>query len=136
LDSLDGSTGNVYGEKLPTVEPEMTGDFATLMQWADEIRTLKIRTNADTPADAIQARKFGAEGIGLCRTEHMFFDSDRIPAMREMIVARTEEQRRKALDKLLPMQRKDFEELFTAMEGYPVTIRFLDPPLHEFCPGG
>lgn len=132
--SLDGSTGNVYGEKLPTVEPEMTGDFATLMQWADEIRTLKIRTNADTPADAIQARKFGAEGIGLCRTEHMFFDSDRIPAMREMIVARTEEQRRKALDKLLPMQRKDFEELFTAMEGYPVTIRFLDPPLHEFLP--
>lgn len=132
--SLDGSTGNVYGEKLPTVEHEMTGDFATLMQWADEIRTLKIRTNADTPADAIQARKFGAEGIGLCRTEHMFFDSDRIPAMREMIVARTEEQRRKALDKLLPMQRKDFEELFTAMEGYPVTIRFLDPPLHEFLP--
>lgn len=132
--SLDGSTGNVYGEKLPTVEPEMTGDFATLMQWADEIRTLKIRTNADTPADAIQARKFGAEGIGLCRTEHMFFDSDRIPAMREMIVARTEEQRRKALDKLLPMQRKDFEELFTAMEGYPVTIGFLDPPLHEFLP--
>ncbi|HOM02446.1 MAG TPA: pyruvate, phosphate dikinase [Acetivibrio sp.] len=132
--SLDGSTGNVYGQKLPTVEPEMTGDFATLMQWADEIRTLKIRTNADTPADAIQARKFGAEGIGLCRTEHMFFDSDRIPAMREMIVARNEEQRRKALDKLLPMQRGDFEELFTAMEGYPVTIRFLDPPLHEFLP--
>ncbi|WP_265442993.1 pyruvate, phosphate dikinase [Acetivibrio straminisolvens] len=132
--SLDGSTGNVYGQKLPTVEPEMTGDFATLMQWADEIRTLKIRTNADTPADAIQARKFGAEGIGLCRTEHMFFDSDRIPAMREMIVSRNEEQRRKALDKLLPMQRGDFEELFTAMEGYPVTIRFLDPPLHEFLP--
>lgn len=115
--SLDGSTGNVYGQKLPTVEPEMTGDFATLMQWADEIRTLKIRTNADTPADAIQARKFGAEGIGLCRTEHMFFDSDRIPAMREMIVSRNEEQRRKALDKLLPMQRGDFEELFTAMEA-------------------
>ena len=132
--SLDGSTGNVYGEKLPTVEPEMTGDFATLMSWADEIRTLKIRTNADTPTDAAQARKFGAEGIGLCRTEHMFFEADRIPAMREMIVSRTEEQRRKALDKLLPMQRSDFEALFTAMEGNPVTIRFLDPPLHEFLP--
>ncbi|MFZ5988323.1 MAG: pyruvate, phosphate dikinase [Bacillota bacterium] len=132
--SLDGSTGNVYGQQLPTVEPEMTGDFATLMGWADEIRTLKVRTNADTPADAEQARKFGAEGIGLCRTEHMFFEPDRIPAMREMIVARTEEQRRKALDKLLPMQRGDFEALFTKMEGYPVTIRFLDPPLHEFLP--
>ncbi|RXE57890.1 pyruvate, phosphate dikinase [Acetivibrio mesophilus] len=132
--SLDGSTGNVYGQQLPTIEPEMTGDFATLMEWADEIRTLKIRTNADTPADAAQARKFGAEGIGLCRTEHMFFDADRISAMREMIVSRNEEQRRKALNKLLPMQRGDFEELFTAMEGYPVTIRFLDPPLHEFLP--
>jgi len=132
--SLDGSTGNVYGEKLPTIEPEMTGNFATLMSWVDEIRTLKIRTNADTPKDAEQARKFGAEGIGLCRTEHMFFEADRIPAMREMIVARTEEQRRKALDKLLPMQRSDFEALFTAMEGNPVTIRFLDPPLHEFLP--
>lgn len=132
--SLDGSTGNVYGEQLPTVEPEMTGDFATLMKWADEIRTLKVRTNADTPADAEQAMKFGAEGIGLCRTEHMFFNSDRISAMREMIVARTEEHRRKALDKLLPMQRSDFEGLFTAMKGYPVTIRFLDPPLHEFLP--
>ena len=132
--SLDGSTGNVYGDKLPTVEPEMTGDFSTLMQWADEIRTLKVRTNADTPNDAAQAIKFGAEGIGLCRTEHMFFESDRIPAMREMIVARTEDQRRKALDKLLPMQRSDFEGLFTEMQGYPVTIRFLDPPLHEFLP--
>ncbi len=132
--SLDGSTGNVYGEQLPTVEPEMTGDFATLMKWADEIRTLKVRTNADTPADAEQAMKFGAEGIGLCRTEHMFFNSDRISAMREMIVARTEEHRRKALEKLLPMQRSDFEGLFTAMKGYPVTIRFLDPPLHEFLP--
>jgi len=132
--SLDGSTGNVYGEKLPTVEPEMTGDFSTFMQWADELRTLKVRTNADTPADAIQAMKFGAEGIGLCRTEHMFFEPDRIATMREMIVARTEEQRRKALDKLLPMQRSDFEGLFTAMKGFPVTIRFLDPPLHEFLP--
>jgi len=132
--SLDGSTGNVYGEKLPTVAPEMTGYFEVLMKWADEVRTLKIRTNADTPKDAQQALKFGAEGIGLCRTEHMFFDSDRIGAMREMIVARTEEQRRKALDKLLPMQRGDFEELFRVMKGYPVTIRFLDPPLHEFLP--
>jgi len=132
--SLDGSTGNVYGERLPTVEPQMTGDFAKLMGWADEIRTLKVRTNADTPADAKQAIEFGAEGIGLCRTEHMFFEADRIPAMREMIVARTEEQRRKALDKLLPMQRSDFEGLFTEMKGYPVTIRFLDPPLHEFLP--
>ncbi len=132
--SLDGSTGNVYGEQLPTVAPEMTGDFATLMGWADELRTLKVRTNADTPKDAATAMKFGAEGIGLCRTEHMFFEPDRIPAMREMIVARTEEQRRKALDKLLPMQRSDFEGLFTEMKGNPVTIRFLDPPLHEFLP--
>lgn len=132
--SLDGSTGNVYGEKLPTVEPQMTVDFATLMGWADELRVLKVRANADTPADAKQAMEFGAEGIGLCRTEHMFFDADRLPAMREMIVARTEEQRRKALDKLLPMQRGDFEGLFKEMKGYPVTIRFLDPPLHEFLP--
>ncbi|MCX7842694.1 MAG: pyruvate, phosphate dikinase [Clostridia bacterium] len=132
--SLDGSTGNVYGEKLPTIEPQMTGDFATLMGWADELRVLKVRANADTPADARQAMEFGAEGIGLCRTEHMFFDADRIPAMREMIVARTEEQRRKALGKLLPMQRGDFEGLFKEMKGYPVTIRFLDPPLHEFLP--
>ncbi|MHB8063220.1 MAG: pyruvate, phosphate dikinase [Ruminiclostridium sp.] len=132
--SLDGTTGNIYGEKLPTVDPEMTEDFSTLMQWADGVRTLKVRTNADTPADAVQAMKFGAEGIGLCRTEHMFFETDRLPAMREMIVARTEEQRRKALSKLLPMQRSDFEGLFTAMKGYPVTIRFLDPPLHEFLP--
>jgi pyruvate,orthophosphate dikinase len=132
--SLDGTSGNVYGEKLPTVEPEMTGDFAVLMGWADKIRTLKIRTNADTPKDAAQAIRFGAEGIGLCRTEHMFFEPDRIPAMREMIVARTEEQRRKALEKLLPMQRSDFEGLFEEMKGYPVTIRLLDPPLHEFLP--
>ena len=132
--SLDGSTGNVYGTRLPTVEPSMTGYFATIMQWADEYRKLKIRTNADTPKDAAQALKFGAEGIGLCRTEHMFFEPDRISAMREMIVSRTEDQRRAALDKLLPMQRSDFEALFTEMKGYPVTIRFLDPPLHEFLP--
>jgi pyruvate, orthophosphate dikinase len=132
--SLDGSTGNVYGTKLPTIEPEMSGDFAMFMEWADSIRRLKVRANADTPADAAQAVEFGAEGIGLCRTEHMFFEADRIPAIREMIVSKTEEQRRKALDKLLPMQRGDFEGLFTEMKGYPVTIRLLDPPLHEFLP--
>ena len=132
--SLDGSTGNVYAGQLPTVAPELTGDFGKFMQWADEIRVLKVRTNADTPQDAAQAYKFGAEGIGLCRTEHMFFEGERIKAMREMIVARTEDQRRKALDKLLPMQRADFEGLFREMKGYPVTIRYLDPPLHEFLP--
>jgi pyruvate,orthophosphate dikinase len=132
--SLDGTTGYVYGEKLPTVEPEMIEDFATIMDWTDEFRILKVRANADTPADAEIAVKFGAEGIGLCRTEHMFFETDRIFAMRQMIVASTEEQRRKALDKLLPIQRVDFEQLFKALKGYPVTIRFLDPPLHEFLP--
>lgn len=132
--SLDGSTGNVYAGQLPTVAPELTGYFGTLMAWADEIRVLKVRTNADTPADAAQAFRFGAEGIGLCRTEHMFFEADRIKSMREMIVSRTEDQRRKALAKLLPMQRADFEGLFREMKGYPVTIRFLDPPLHEFLP--
>jgi len=132
--SLDGSTGNVYGEKLPTMEPKMSDYFNTLMEWADEVRRLKIRTNADTPADAAQALRFGAEGIGLCRTEHMFFESDRIGPMREMIVSRTVEQRKKALAKLLPMQRADFEALFREMKGHPVTIRFLDPPLHEFLP--
>ena len=132
--SLDGSTGNVYGEAIATQEAQLTGDFATFMSWADEVRTLKVRANADIPRDAKTAFNFGAEGIGLCRTEHMFFDEDRIPAVREMIVAKTEEQRRKALDKLLPMQRGDFECLFREMKGYPVTIRFLDPPLHEFLP--
>ena len=132
--SLDGSTGNVYGEQLPTVEPEMAGDFATLMSWADEIRALKVRTNADTPKDADVAVRFGAEGIGLCRTEHMFFESDRIFAFRQMIVANNVEQRKKALEKILPMQRSDFEALFTVMKGHPVTIRLLDPPLHEFLP--
>ena len=132
--SLDGSTGNVYDGQLPTVEPEVTGYFGTFMEWADSIRRLKVRTNADTPKDAAQAIRFGAEGIGLCRTEHMFFEGERIKAMREMIVARTEEQRRKALDKLLPMQRGDFEGIFREMKGYPVTIRYLDPPLHEFLP--
>jgi pyruvate,orthophosphate dikinase len=132
--SLDGSTGNVYGEQLPTVEPEMTGDFAKFMAWADELRTLKVRTNADSPKDAIQAMKFGAEGIGLCRTEHMFFEPDRIFAFRQMIVSSNVEQRKKALEKILPMQRGDFEGLFIEMKGYPVTIRLLDPPLHEFLP--
>lgn len=132
--SLDGSTGNIYAGKLPTVSPEMTGDFGTFMKWADDIRVLKVRTNADSPTDAAQAFSFGAEGIGLCRTEHMFFEGERIKAMREMIVSRTEEQRRKALDKLLPMQREDFEGIFREMKGLPVTIRYLDPPLHEFLP--
>jgi pyruvate,orthophosphate dikinase len=132
--SLDGSTGNIYGEEIATQEAKMTGDFATFMSWADEIRELKVRTNADTPKDASVSLNFGAEGIGLCRTEHMFFEEDRIPAVREMIVARSEEQRRKALEKLLPIQRKDFEGIFKAMKGLPVTIRLLDPPLHEFLP--
>ncbi len=132
--SLDGSTGNVYGEAISTTETSVTGDFATFMGWADEVRTLKIRTNADTPKDAATAVRFGAEGIGLCRTEHMFFEEDRIPAVREMIVAKTLNQRQRALDKLLPMQREDFEGLFKALGGLPVTIRLLDPPLHEFLP--
>ncbi len=132
--SLDGSTGNIYGEAIKTVAASLTGDFARIMGWADKFRSLKVRTNADTPADAKQARAFGAEGIGLCRTEHMFFDTDRIAAMREMIVSKTSEQREKALAKLLPMQQGDFEALYEALEGYPVTIRFLDPPLHEFVP--
>ncbi|NLI53619.1 MAG: pyruvate, phosphate dikinase [Clostridiales bacterium] len=132
--SLDGSTGNVYGEALPTVEAQVSGNFATIMQWADEARTLKVRTNADTPHDAEVAVKFGAEGIGLCRTEHMFFDETRIPAMREMIVSKDVESRKRALNKLLPMQRGDFKGIYKAMGGRPVTIRFLDPPLHEFLP--
>ena len=132
--SIDGSTGNVYLSEIKTVPASMTGDFGRFMGWADEIRTLKVCTNADTPRDAEQAVRFGAEGIGLCRTEHMFFEADRIKAMREMIVSKNEEQRRKALEKLLPMQRGDFEGLFMAMGGRPVTIRFLDPPLHEFLP--
>ena len=132
--SIDGSTGNVYLGEIKTVPASMTGDFGRFMGWADEIRTLKVCTNADTPKDAEQAVRFGAEGIGLCRTEHMFFETDRIKAVREMIVSKDEAQRRKALEKLLPMQRGDFEGLFMAMGGRPVTIRFLDPPLHEFLP--
>ena len=132
--SLDGSTGNIYGEAIPTTDASISGEFARFMRWADAARRLKVRTNADNPHDAAVAVKFGAEGIGLCRTEHMFFAADRIPAVREMIVSSTEEARRKALDKLLPMQRGDFEGIYKAMEGRPVTIRFLDPPLHEFLP--
>ncbi|MCA0252586.1 MAG: pyruvate, phosphate dikinase, partial [Actinobacteria bacterium] len=124
----------VYGEEIDTVPAEIGGYFGRIMEWADGIRTLKVRTNADSPADAEQAREFGAEGIGLCRTEHMFFEPDRIAAIREMIVSKTVEQREAALAKLLPMQRGDFEGIFTAMEGLPVTIRLLDPPLHEFLP--
>ncbi len=132
--SLDGSTGNVYAGLIATQEAQLTGDFAQVMEWADSIRKLKVRTNADTPHDAAVAVQFGAEGIGLCRTEHMFFAEDRIAAMREMIVSKTKEQRKKALDKLLPMQKEDFKGIYKAMKGFPVTIRFLDPPLHEFLP--
>lgn len=132
--SLDGSTGIVYGEKVATLEAELTGDFGTIMEWADEVRTLKVRTNADTPNDAKQAIRFGAEGIGLCRTEHMFFNEDRIPGMREMIVSKTVDQRVRALNKLLPMQKEDFKGIYEAMGELPVTIRLLDPPLHEFLP--
>ena len=132
--TIDGSTGQVLAGKVPMMQPALAGEFATLMQWADAARKLKVRANADTPADARAAVKFGAEGIGLCRTEHMFFDEDRIRAVREMILAGDEAARRAALAKLLPMQRKDFAELFEIMGALPVTIRLLDPPLHEFLP--
>ncbi len=132
--SVDGSTGNVYDGLIPTVEASISGDFARLMGWADAVRTLKVRTNADTPRDTKQAVKFGAEGIGLCRTEHMFFEATRIAAVREMILADTKEQREKALAKILPMQQGDFEAMYKALEGRPMTVRYLDPPLHEFVP--
>jgi len=132
--TIDGATGSVYNGRVGLRQPELTGDFGVLMAWADSIRRLKVRTNADTPDDASTARKFGAEGIGLCRTEHMFFESDRIVAVRQMILADAESDRKAALAKLLPMQRQDFEGIFRAMEGLPVTIRLLDPPLHEFLP--
>ncbi len=134
--TIDGATGEVILGEVPTIQPELTGDFGKLMGWVDDIRRLKVRTNAETPLDAQTARKFGAEGIGLCRTEHMFFDPERIIHMREVILAEEEETRRAALAKLLPYQRKDFEDLFTIMAGLPVTIRLLDPPLHEFLPHG
>ena len=132
--SLDGSTGNIYDGAMPTVDASLSGDFGRIMGWADKFRRLKVRTNADTPHDAAKARELGAQGIGLCRTEHMFFEGDRIAAIREMICSDTVEQREKALAKLLPMQQGDFEGIYEAMEGNPVTIRFLDPPLHEFVP--
>ena len=132
--SLDGSTGNIYDGAMPTVDASVGGDFGRIMAWADKFRRLKVRTNADTPHDAAKARELGAQGIGLCRTEHMFFEGDRIAAIREMICSDTVEQREKALAKLLPMQQGDFEGIYEAMEGCPVTIRFLDPPLHEFVP--
>ena len=132
--SIDGSTGNIYDGAIPTVEATVAGDFGRIMSWADKYRVLKVRTNADTPKDAAKARELGAEGIGLCRTEHMFFEGERIAQFREMICADTVEQREAALNKILPMQQGDFEKLYTALEGNPVTIRFLDPPLHEFVP--
>ena len=132
--SIDGSTGNIYDGIIPTVDAEISGNFGTIMGWADEFRTLKVRTNADTPADAKKARELGAEGIGLCRTEHMFFEADRIAAFREMICSDTAEEREVALAKILPYQQSDFEALYEALEGNPVCIRFLDPPLHEFVP--
>ncbi|MEL5900437.1 pyruvate, phosphate dikinase, partial [Clostridium sporogenes] len=132
--SLDGSTGKVYGESIKTVAPEISGYFGTFMEWADKVRVLKVRTNADAPRDAAQAVTFGAKGIGLCRTEHMFFQEERIPAFREMILAKTEAQRRKVLGKLLPMQREDFVGIYESMAKRPVTVRWLNPPLHEFLP--
>ena len=132
--SFDGSTGCIYDGAIPTVEATIAGEFGRIMAWADKYRTLKVRTNADTPADAKKARELGAEGIGLCRTEHMFFEGDRIDAFREMICADTVEERETALEKILPYQQGDFEQLYEAMEGEAVTIRFLDPPLHEFVP--
>ena len=132
--SIDGSTGNIYDGIIPTVDAKIAGEFGRVMEWADKFRTLKVRTNADTPADAKKAKELGAEGIGLCRTEHMFFEVDRIAAFREMICSDSVEEREAALDKILPYQQGDFEKLYEALEGYPVTIRFLDPPLHEFVP--
>jgi pyruvate, orthophosphate dikinase len=132
--TIDGATGQVFRGRVPMRQPELTGDFSTLMEWADAVRTLKVRANADTPDDAATARRFGAEGIGLCRTEHMFFEADRIVAVRQMILADAVEDRKAALAKLLPMQRGDFEAIFKVMDGLPVTIRLLDPPLHEFLP--
>jgi pyruvate,orthophosphate dikinase len=134
--TVDGSTGKVCAGQARLIEPELGGDFIRLMEWADDLRHMRVRVNADTPADAHRGRDFGAEGIGLCRTEHMFFEGERLTAMREMIVATDSEGRQKALAKLLPMQRADFEAIFRAMEGFPVTIRLLDPPLHEFLPKG
>jgi pyruvate,orthophosphate dikinase len=132
--TIDGSTGRIILGEVPTVKPEISGDFSKLMCWADSFRKLKVRTNSETPKDTKTAKDFGAEGIGLCRTEHMFFDEERILSVREMILSKTKEDRAKALTKLLPHQKKDFEEIFKIMSGLPVTVRLLDPPLHEFLP--
>src|SRR5437899_7864598 len=132
--TLDGGTGQVYIGEVQLVPPQINEDFETVLVWADELRRLKVRANADTPEDAAKAREFGAEGIGLCRTEHMFFGEERLPVMQEMIMADDEQGRRAALEKLLPFQQEDFEGIFDAMAGLPVTIRLLDPPLHEFLP--
>jgi len=134
--TLDGATGEVFLGSVAMTEPALSGDFGTLMEWADSCRRMRVRANAETPLDAETARKFGAEGIGLCRTEHMFFDPERILAVRQMIISNTESGRRSALERLLPFQREDFRKLFTIMAGLPVTIRLLDPPLHEFLPHG
>merc|ERR1712023_160087 len=132
--TIDGSTGRIISGSVATVKPEISGDFSKIMTWADSFRKLKIRTNSETPKDTKTAKDFGAEGIGLCRTEHMFFDEERILSVREMILSKTREDRAKALEKLLPHQKKDFIEIFKIMHGLPVTVRLLDPPLHEFLP--
>ncbi len=132
--TLDGGTGNVIIGAVELVPPQINEDFETILEWADELRRLGVRANADTPEDAVKAREFGAQGIGLCRTEHMFFGEERLPIVQEMILASTEGERRSALDRLLPHQQADFEGIFEAMAGLPVTIRLLDPPLHEFLP--
>ena len=132
--TIDGANGQVMAGEVATIEPELAGDFGTLMEWADEVRRLKVRANAETPLDCQTARDFGAEGVGLCRTEHMFFEADRITAVRQMILAEDEAGRRAALEKLLPEQRSDFQAIFEVMAGLPVTVRLLDPPLHEFLP--
>ena len=132
--TIDGSTGEVIIGEVATIKPDISGDFSTIMSWADNFRKLKVRTNAETPIDTRVAREFGAEGIGLCRTEHMFFDEERILYVRQMILSQTQEDRNKALEKILPFQKKDFTEIFKIMNGLPVTVRLLDPPLHEFLP--
>src|SRR5205823_5120148 len=132
--TMDGSTGNVYLGALTLIAPEVSGAFSELMVWADDYRTLRVRTNADNPRDAKQAIELGAEGIGLCRTEHMFFEQDRLPIVQEMILAKDEAIRENALARLLPIQQKDFEGIFEVMDGKPVTVRLIDPPLHEFLP--
>ena len=132
--SLDGSTGNIYLGDIPTQEASIGGNFARMMDWADKYRRLRVRTNADTPADTRNAVKLGAEGIGLCRTEHMFFEPDRIPKIRKMILSDSQEEREKALNELIPYQKGDFKAMYEALEGRPMTVRYLDPPLHEFVP--